>query len=141
MLMNISRQQSIKFGIFYAIISSLCFSLMSVLVKQIGDSLPTSILIFFRFGVSLILLLPWLIKNPHFTFKINKPLHYVVRILSALLALFFVFYAIKFIPLVDALLLNNTVPLFVPIIAWLMVGAATPKKAYIGIGFGFIGIA
>lgn len=139
--MNISRQQSIKLGILYAIISSLSFSLMSVLVKEIGNSLPTSILIFFRFGISLILLLPWLIKNPCFTFKIDKPLQYVVRIFSALLALFFVFYAIKFIPLVDALLLNNTAPIFVPLIAWLMVGANTPKKAYVGIGLGFIGIA
>ncbi|OGT40673.1 MAG: hypothetical protein A3E81_04120 [Gammaproteobacteria bacterium RIFCSPHIGHO2_12_FULL_36_30] len=114
---------------------------MSVLVKKIGNDLPTSMLIFFRFSISLILLLPWVIKNPHFTFKIQQPAQYIIRILAALLGLFFVFYAIKFIPLVDALLLNNTSPLFVPLIAWLLVGAKTPAKALFGIALGFVGIA
>ena len=139
--MNITRQQNIKLGVFYATISALSFALMSVLVKKIGNNLPTSMLIFFRFGVSLILLLPWVIKNPDFTFKVHKPAQYIIRILAALLALFFVFYAIKFIPLVDALLLNNTSPLFVPLIAWLLVGAKTPAKALFGIALGFLGIA
>ncbi|HLB56059.1 MAG TPA: DMT family transporter [Coxiellaceae bacterium] len=139
--MNITRQQNIKLGIFYAIISALSFALMSVLVKKIGNDLPTSMLIFFRFSISLILLLPWVIKNPHFTFKIQQPAQYIIRILAALLGLFFVFYAIKFIPLVDALLLNNTSPLFVPLIAWLLVGAKTPAKALFGIALGFVGIA
>src|SRR3990167_3222530 len=139
--MNITRQQNIKLGVFYATISALSFALMSVLVKKIGNNLPTSMLIFFRFGVSLILLLPWAIKNPDFTFKVHKPAQYIIRILAALLALFFVFYAIKFIPLVDALLLNNTSPLFVPLIAWLLVGAKTPAKALFGIALGFLGIA
>lgn len=98
-------------------------------------------LIFFRFSMSLILLLPWVIKNPNFTFRVHKPVQYLIRILSALLALFFVFYAIKFIPLVDALLLNNTSPLFVPLIAWLLTGAKTPAKALFGIVLGFFGIA
>jgi drug/metabolite transporter (DMT)-like permease len=114
---------------------------MSLFVKKIGNSLPISMLIFFRFSISFVLLLPWIIKNPNFTFKVHKPVRYIIRILAALLALFFVFYAIKFIPLVDALLLNNTSPLFVPLIAWLLTGAKTPAKALFGIVLGFIGIA
>ena len=45
--MNITRQQNITLGIFYAVISALAFALMSVLVKQIDNSLPISMLIFF----------------------------------------------------------------------------------------------
>lgn len=135
------RKQNLKLGIFYGIISSISFAMMSVLVKKIGHQVPTSMLIFFRFITSLICLLPWLLTNPQFSLKIQHPIRYIIRILAALSALFCAFYAINFIPLIDVLLLNNTAPLFVPIIAWLITGAKTPKKASLGIVLGFIGIA
>ena len=137
---SISREQSIKRGVLYGIISSFSFAIMSVFVKLIGQDLPTSIIIFFRFAASLTLIAPWVLSDSNFVFKIHQPIRYIIRILAALLALFGVFYAIKFIPLVDALLLNNTAPLFVPIIAFIITGAKTPKKAIFGIFLGFIGI-
>ena len=39
------------------------------------------------------------------------------------------------------LLLENTAPLFVPILAWFITGANTPNKVKLGIFMGFIGIA
>ncbi len=79
--------------------------------------------IFFRFAMSFILLLPWVMRDTSFRFKVQNPWRYGTRILSALLALFLMFYALKFIPLVNALLLNNTAPLFVPIIAYSVNGS------------------
>lgn len=140
MIHSIVRRQSIQHGVFYGIISSLSFAMMSVFVKQLGEQLPTAQLIFFRFVTSLMILIPWVVFSKDFTFKVHQPVRYIVRILAALLALFFVFYAIKFIPLVDALLLNNTAPLFVPFIAWAMTGSKTPRKAFFGIVLGFIGV-
>ena len=51
-----ARKECIKCGVLYGIISALSFAIMSVFVKLIGQDLPTSILIFFRFGTSLILI-------------------------------------------------------------------------------------
>lgn len=133
--------QHLGWGVLYAIISAFSFAMMSVFVKKIGADLPTAIPIFFRFATSFVLLLPWVVRNPAFQFKIHQPWRYVTRILSALLALFLMFYALKFIPLVNALLLNNTAPLFVPMIAYLLTGAKTPPKAWLGILIGFMGIA
>lgn len=138
--MTIERSQNIKLGVLYGIISAFSFATMSVLAKLTEKDLPVSMLIFFRFGTSLILIVPWILADRHFSFKINQPLRYGIRILAALLALFCIFYAIKLIPLVDALLLNNTTPLFVPIIAFLITGAKTPRKAISGIVLGFIGV-
>ena len=135
------RRQSISLGALYAIISAFSFAMMSVFVKKIGTDLPTIMPIFFRFAISLILLLPWVIRSPSFQFKVHQPVRYATRILSALLALFLMFYALKFIPLVNALLLNNTAPLFVPIIAYWLTKARTPHRAWLGIVIGFIGIA
>lgn len=139
-VITIARPQSIKLGVLYGIIFAFSLALMSVFVKLIGKDLSTSMLIFFRFGTSLILIAPWIITDANFSFKIQQPLRYSIRILAALLALFCVFYVIKFIPLVDVLLLNNTAPLFVPIIAFILTGAKTPKKAIFGIVLGFIGV-
>lgn len=41
----------------------------------------------------------------------------------------------------DAILLNNTAPLFVPIVALLITGAKTPRKVWWGVVIGFIGVA
>jgi drug/metabolite transporter (DMT)-like permease len=139
-IIHIERRQSIKLGILYGVFSSFSFATMSVFVKLIGKDLPTSTLIFFRFGTSLILIAPWILTDAKFTFKMHQPIRYVIRILAALLALFCVFYAIKFISLVDALLLSNTAPLFVPIIVFIITGAKTPKKAIFGIVLGFVGV-
>src|SRR5262245_60955975 len=93
--------QHIGRGISYAVISAFSFAIMSVFVKTIGTDLPTSMLIFFRFAVSLILLLPWVVSSQTFRFKVTQPVSYVIRILSALLALFLMFYALKFMPLMN----------------------------------------
>ncbi len=135
------HRQHIGWGALFAIISAFSFAVMSVFVKKIGTELPTSMPIFFRFAMSFILLLPWVMRDTSFRFKVQNPWRYGTRILSALLALFLMFYALKFIPLVNALLLNNTAPLFVPIIAYLLTGAKTPYKAGMGILIGFVGIA
>ena len=81
------------------------------------------------------------IRSNSFRFELAQPIRYMIRIISALLALFLMFYALKFMPLMNALLLNNTAPLFVPIIAYFLTGAKTPHKAWLGIVIGFIGIA
>ncbi len=135
------HRQHMGLGALFAIISAFSFAVMSVFVKKIGTDLPTSIPIFFRFAISFILLLPWVLRSSSFQFKVRHPWRYVTRILSALLALFLMFYALRFIPLVNALLLNNTAPLFVPIIAYFLTGAKTPYKAGLGILIGFVGIA
>jgi drug/metabolite transporter (DMT)-like permease len=135
------HSQNTTAGALFGFISALSFALMSVFVKLIGTELPVAMLVFARFAISFILLLPWLVTAQNFSFKVQSPFRYTSRILSALLALFFTFYAIKFIPLVDVLLLNNTSPLFVPMIAWFMTGAKTPPKATVGIVLGFVGIA
>ncbi len=134
---------NIKLGILYAIGSAFSFAVMSLLVKLIGNHLPITVILFARFGLSLILILPWLLRDKTFkvSLRLQKPVMFFLRSLMPLCSLSCTFYAIKFIPLVDALLLNSTAPLFVPLIALLITGARTPFKAILGIMLGFVGVA
>ena len=74
-----------------------------------------------------------LIKIPN----VNKM---ILRSLLGLLALACMFYAIKYMPLANAILLNNTSTLFIPLIVFAMTGIKTPAKIILSVVLGFIGV-
>src|SRR5258708_5706782 len=134
------HEQHIGLGATFGLLAAISFTLMSLCGKIIGDSASTDMIVFARFFISLILLMPWVIKNPKEALQASKPMSLIVRSLFTLAAFSCFFYALKFIPLSSALLLNNTFPLFVPIVAWFMVKSITPPKVWWGIILGFIGV-
>lgn len=134
------HEQHVGRGVSFAILAALCYTVMSLLGKVIGDRASTDTILFSRFFISLLLLMPWVIKNPKAALRTAKPMTIIARSLFTLLAFACFFYALKYIPLSDALLLNNTFPLFVPITAWVMGGHRTPAQMWLGILLGFIGV-
>ena len=119
------------------------FAVMSVLVKILGPDVPVSMLLFFRFLLSLFVLIPFLILDKSFKFSLIPPLPkmYFLRIAGPLIALGIIYYSINKFPLVNVLLLQNTAPLFLPIFAWFITGTKTPKEVSFGLALGFIGVA
>lgn len=134
------HQQHIASGVIFAILASISFTLMSLMTKFIGDGASTGTIVFARFFISLIFILPWVIRHPKETLKIVQPFRMIFRTIFTLLALTSFFYILKFISLTEGLLLNNTSPLFVPLIVLITHRAKTPHKLWIGIILGFIGI-
>jgi drug/metabolite transporter (DMT)-like permease len=138
--LRIKHEQHIPIGVFYAILSAIFFTLMSLTLKFIGERASTDAILFVRFFVSLLLILPWAIKYPKATLQVNRPLQLVFRSISSLLSLACFFYALKYISLTNGLLLKNTSPIFIPLILWIFHQIKTPHKIWIGIFIGFIGI-
>lgn len=132
-----------RLGIIFGLSSAFIFALMSQLVKVLGPDVPVSMLLFFRFLISLVALVPFLIRDKDFKFNLIPPYPkmYLIRILCPMLALAIIFYSINRFEIVNVLLLQNSAPLFVPILAWLITGANTPHRVKLGILLGFIGIA
>lgn len=135
-----AHKQHIGLGVLYAILAALSFSAMSVLGKVIGDGASTDIILFARFSISLVLILPWIIKDPK-QLLVTQPVQLLTRSFFTLSAFFCFFYALKYISLADALLLNNSYPLFIPFAAYFIHKAPTPHRVWIGILLGFIGVA
>lgn len=84
------RHQNIKLGILYGVVSALSFALMSVFVKEIGQQLPTSMLIFFL-KVWLMLICIGIFGR---IYQVSATLSYVtapVRLMSPLIFLTVVF--------------------------------------------------
>lgn len=138
--------QNIHLGVLLAFGAALFYSVMGALVKLIADDTSNTTIIFFRFALGFLLILPIITYNqrqwrPLSYFKTQRPLLHLVRAVSGLSSLLLLYYSLKFIPLVDAVLLNTTYPIFVPIVFWVLIGVKTSTKTSVGILIGFLGIA
>ncbi len=134
-------EASVLKGALLAVMAAVSLTLMSVFVKLIGPNIPVYELIWVRFLMGLILLIPIIVLSPGFSFKLPNPLRFLLRTISALLGLALLFLAVQRMALAQALLLSNTTPLIVPILAFLMVGAKITRWGILGVVVGFIGVA
>lgn len=134
------HEQHIFLGVVFTILAAISYTLMSLLGKIIGSGASTEMILFARFFISLILVLPWMCANRAEIKPVGGISKFILRSLFSFLAFGSFFYSLKFISLTDALLLNNTFPLFIPLVAWCLLKTKTPHKMWIGIILGFIGI-
>ena len=138
--MQTQLSQNIKLGVLLALLASLCSTIMSVFVKLIGSDQSTAVVLFSRFFIGLILLFPWMLTDKKL-FKVDNKTKVLLRCVTSILAMGCVFYSLKFMPVANVLLLNNTFPLFLPLLSWVMLSIKTPAQMWIGIILGFIGVA
>jgi drug/metabolite transporter (DMT)-like permease len=134
------HKQHLGTSVLFAVITAISFSLMSLLGKIIGDRASTDVVLFARFSISLFILIPWIIKHPHAALKVAHPKKLIWRSCFSLLSFACFFYALRFISLTNAIVLNNTFPLFVPIVALIHSQAKTSRKVWLGIIVGFLGV-
>ncbi len=125
----------------FAITAALIFAVMGLIVKTLGEEIPNGMIIFFRQLFCLMLLttnLPALRRSTGVKTK-RFSLH-LLRALSSLGAMYCLYYALKHLPLVDALLLSYTRPLFIPIIVYFTFGKKWGRFTWVGLGLGFFGV-
>lgn len=134
-----SITMSLSKGVSLALTGYLCMALMSVCAKGLTH-LPTAILIFAQFSISLLLSLPSVIKLGLQGLKTEHPWLMSLRASTALLNIAAMLLALRYIPLVNAVVLQNTAPLFVPFILlfWLRKKIAT--RLWVALLIGFLGV-
>jgi drug/metabolite transporter (DMT)-like permease len=123
------------------VLSSLLFALAGVAVRQLTVDLPNEVVVFFRNLLSLALMLPWLLTaGPSVARTRHLPLH-LLRAGATLTALYCYYYAVSQIALADAVLLQFTGPIFVPLLAWLVYRITVSGQLVLAVLIGFAGIA
>ncbi len=114
-------------GIFFAIFSSLLFALRSSIIKSTPlESVET--LIFFRFICDLLILSPLFFKYRGFL-KTKRTKMYLGRSALVALSIYCSTYGIKHLALADALLLQYTLPLFIPLSLWIFYRKGITRKS------------
>jgi drug/metabolite transporter (DMT)-like permease len=105
----------------------LFFSTMSALAKLAGETLPMIEVVFFRSaaGIPVLLVLALATGTP---LRVKRKALLLGRCLAGITALVIFFYAIKFLPVANVLLLNQTNPIFVLPLAAVFLGERVTFK-------------
>jgi drug/metabolite transporter (DMT)-like permease len=125
-------------GILFAILSSLFFAVRSSIIKSTPIERAET-LIFFRFCFDLLILAPFFLKYRHLL-KTNRLSLYLGRSIAVALSIFCSVYGIKHLALGDAILLQYTLPLFIPLVYWIFYRKKVSTKSIYLLLLGFISL-
>lgn len=132
-------------SIVFAIIGSLCLSLMALCAKLASPHTTDPVITFFRFGITGIYVGIILIirhySGRHITLKTNQLGMHLLRAIASSAAMYSLYFSLHYIPLVNANLLTLTYPLFALILTTIFYKEKTRKSSWIAMIIGFIGIS
>ncbi|HMO49788.1 MAG TPA: DMT family transporter [Kiritimatiellia bacterium] len=131
--------QSLKHGALFLIGAASVFSVVSLLVKALLSDLPVAMVVFFRNAGGFIFLLPLVLARRSLTLKTYRIGDHSVRALSGVLAMYCFFFAIARLPLAEAVTLNFTSPLLIPILAYAVLREAITRRIAGLLALGFCG--
>lgn len=139
-------KQSLLLGVIFSLLSAFCYSALTTLIKINGVSISVPILIFIQSAFCLVFILPIMLfkfgpsaLNLKQFSSIKK--QHLLRTLFSLGISYCLFLAIKKISYFDAVLLYNAFPLFVPALAFVLLGTTMNKRLWPFILIGFLGVA
>lgn len=135
-------QQNIPKAVAIALLTSIIASLVSALTKYLSDHLSMHVIISLQYSVGLFISIPMLLRSGAGIkgFSTRRPGLHLFRAAAGLLSYYSFYFALIHIPLIEAQLLRNAAPLFVPLVVFLSVGIKIPKARYWPLAIGFIGV-
>jgi drug/metabolite transporter (DMT)-like permease len=122
------------------VVSALLFAGMAAGVRVISEELPNAPIVFFRHFLMLLFLAPWLLRGGRAALATHDLRGHLVRSLAGVSAVACYFYAIAHLPLADAVLLNQSIPLFVPLVERVWLGEPIPARLWRVLLIGFAGL-
>jgi drug/metabolite transporter (DMT)-like permease len=128
-------------GVFMTLLASFFYAFYGLLSKvERGAGISFFQLTFCTFFVSWIVVLPFVLKKG---FQELKTKHFGTHLLRGVFGWGFILcfvLALKYISLVDGIMLNNTAPLFVPFIAYFWLKEPLNHKIWIAVLLGIVGV-
>lgn len=126
-------------GGFLIVVAFLSIALMSALGKLAGST-PTGTLVFFQNFISLVFFLPWVLRHGIAGVATSRTGLHILRALAGLLSQVMMFAAVKKMPLMDAVLLSNSAPLFIPLVTWAWLKERISGVVWGSLLVGFFGV-
>lgn len=108
-------------GAVFMLISAFCFTLMTSMVKFLGDGYGPALQTFYRQGAILLVMAPLILRNPKAALHTTRPGVVIFRAAAGTIAIILSFYTFQVMPLADANALTFTRTLWiVPLAAFLL---------------------
>lgn len=133
-------QNDLRRGALFAVSAAAAFSVTGACVKAASAHAPNEVVVFFRSAISLLALLPWILRQGISGLYSRRVGGHLWRAAFGVSAMYAFFYAIANMPLAEAMLLTYSTPLFIPFIAWLWIGEKPPLVVYPAALIGLLGI-
>jgi drug/metabolite transporter (DMT)-like permease len=133
-------QPDVPRGALYMVGAAFSFAAMGVTVKLASRTLPNSVVVFLRSLLGLVFLAPWLLARSRPSLATVRLKEHLVRGILGMAAMYCFFYAIARLTLADAVLLNYSLPLFVPLIERVALGEPIPRGIWRALALGSCGL-
>lgn len=134
------RQSNLKKAIIFSILTAFVGSLAAATSKYLSNHIHAGVIVFVQYSICLLTLTPWIISVGIHGLKTQHPWQHAIRGISGWLCFYTYYLAIGKIPLVDASLLRNTAPIFVPFLVFILFQTKITWLKGLGIGIGFLGV-
>lgn len=124
----------------FIIIAFFALTLMSAFAKATAAKVSVELFTWLTFLLALLILLPWMLKRRGRDFRTRVFGFHLLRGLSGLAAFYCFFFAVKLISLVNANVLLNTTPIFIPLITLIFLRQRVIPRLWWAIAVGFVGL-
>lgn len=109
--------------------SAVTFSMMTTLIKFLGDDYPAPLQAFYRQSAGLLVMLPVILRDPIATLRTSRPGIVLFRSTAGTAGMILAFYAYQKLPLADANALSFTRALWVvPLAAFILKEHVGPRR-------------
>jgi drug/metabolite transporter (DMT)-like permease len=126
-------------GAFWMTMAAIGFAVMTTIVRYLTESLPPIELAFFRTLISLVFMIPWMIRAGWAGLRTSSVKKYGLRALLGSFAMTCWFTALAFMPVAEATSLSFTAPIFASIFAMIFLGERAGVRRWTAIVLGFVG--
>ena len=128
-------------GVALKLVSVLCLALMASCVKYLGNGVPAAQVVFFRGAISMLVIMfvAWRTAGLNILKTANWQAH-ALRSLAGALSMFCWFIALTLIPLAQMMAISFTIPLFLTVLAMLMLGERIHIYRWMALLIGFAGV-
>lgn len=134
-------QQDLRRGALFAVGSAAALAVSATCIKAASAQVPNAMIVFVRSLLGLLLMLPWLVNAGLAQARTAKLGGHLWRAGFGVASMYCYFHSLGSLALAEAVLLTYSMPLYVPLIAWLWLGERPPRGSLPSAGLGLIGIA
>ncbi len=137
---QVGRPDSLGRGALLVVLASAMFAVMGAGIKTVSSALPVEMIVFFHNLFGLICLAPWLLRVGAVGLTTRRFPSHTIRTMSGLAAMYCFFFALGRLQLGEAVLLNFSAPLFIPLLAFLWLREPVTRDLVWALGVGLAGI-
>lgn len=119
--------------------AAVCWAMNTITIRPLSHEMPAIELLFLRCLFAAILFIPFIAKVGFKGMKMHRPRFYFMRAAAMYVSMLMWIYAVKLLPIAEAVSLGFTAPLFATLLAAFILREQVGIRRWTAVFFGFVG--